>query len=188
MLRISAAIWRVDGRDAGGRAVGREDVAAGLAGERLERRVASPLPMRDRVDGDAAGLGGLDGSGRAWSWSCRRRRSGRRAPWSASGAVPSSLAGLDHGVVERRALLGVERDLVQRGRRARWCRCRAPCTRVRLVPEGVDATSSRPCAWPSRTRRRPACAAAQRRALHRAADVDRNADGGRRAAARLRRR
>ena len=45
----------VDGGDAGGRAVGREDVTAGLAGQRLQRGVVAAAD-RDRVDRDVGGL------------------------------------------------------------------------------------------------------------------------------------
>ena len=80
----------VDGRDAGGRVVGREDVAAGLAGERLERRVIAAAD-RDRVDGDAACLGGLDRGGRAWSGVVSSPSVSTTSTLVSVGAVPSSL-------------------------------------------------------------------------------------------------
>ena len=151
MLRISARDLPVDGADARGRVVGREDVAAGLAGERLERRVARRCRSRSRRRSTPAFLAAVTAAASlvldVSSPSVRTT-----STFVSVGAVASSLAGLDHGVVERGALHGVQRHLVHRGGE----RVRVGVERVHgvgLVPERVDRRSSRPCAWPSRTRR-----------------------------------
>ena len=100
------------------------------------------------------------------------------------GASRARSTGLDHGVVERRALDRVERARWSERRRARPCRCRArapdwPCARrSRCAIESalrLALTKAAAASW----------RAASGRALHRAADVERDADRGRRAAARL---
>ena len=175
------AVHRADARS---RLVGREHMAARLAGERVQRSVV-PAADRDGVDRDACVLGRRDGLGELGlgrvvavgqhDEHLRQRRGGGELA-----------AGLDHGVVERRPGLRVQRHLVHRRRE----RVRVGVERVDgvgLVPERVDPDRVG-LALGLHEGGRSRLGGDDRLADHRAADVDREADGRGRAAARLGRR
>ena len=132
---------------------------AGAAGE-CRRARSCRCRARSRRPSTLAALRGLDRRAASLVFVVSSPSVRTTSTFVSVGACRSSLAGLDHGVVERRALHGVERDLAAATtssasmsaveRRARGF---ASCPNVYM------ATSSRPGAWPSRTRRRPACAA-----------------------------